>query len=44
MLNDHAYSTLVGRILLGAIFLISGIGKIADPQGTQQYMQAMGMT
>jgi len=34
----------VGRILIAAIFLMSGIGKIADPQGTQQYMQAMGMT
>ena len=44
MLNDHRYTMLIGRILLGAIFLISGIGKIADPQGTQQYMQAMGMT
>lgn len=44
MLNDHRYTMLIGRILLGAIFLISGISKIADPQGTQQYMQAMGMT
>ena len=44
MLNDHRYTMLIGRILLGTIFLISGIGKIADPQGTQQYMQAMGMT
>ena len=35
---------LVGRILIAAIFIMSGIGKIADPQGTQQYMQAMGMT
>ncbi|MDQ6733901.1 MAG: DoxX family protein [Nitrospirota bacterium] len=44
MLSDHRYSMLVGRILIAAIFLMSGIGKIADPQGTQQYMQAMGMT
>lgn len=44
MLYDHRYTTLVGRILMAAIFLMSGIGKIADPQGTQQYMQAMGMT
>lgn len=44
MQNDHAYSTLVGRILMAAIFLMSGLGKIADPQGTQHYMQAMGMT
>jgi putative oxidoreductase len=44
MLSDHRYSMLVGRILIAAIFIMSGIGKIADPQGTQQYMQAMGMT
>jgi putative oxidoreductase len=44
MFSDHRYATLVGRILIAAIFLMSGIGKIADPQGTQHYMQAMGMT
>jgi len=44
MLSDHRYSMLVGRILIAAIFIMSGIGKITDPQGTQQYMQAMGMT
>ena len=44
MFNDYRYTSLIGRILLGAIFLISGIGKIADPQGTLQYMQAMGIT
>jgi putative oxidoreductase len=41
---DHPYSTLIGRLLLGAIFLLSGINKIADPAGTQGYMVAMGMT
>jgi putative oxidoreductase len=44
LLYDHPYSTLIGRILLGAIFLLSGINKIADPAGTQGYMAAMGMT
>jgi len=44
MRQDHAYSTLIGRILMAAIFIMSGLGKIADPAGTQQYMQAMGMT
>ena len=44
MMNDHRYTTLVGRMLIAAIFIMSGIGKIADPQGTQGYMQAMGMT
>jgi putative oxidoreductase len=41
---DSAYLTLIGRVLLGLIFLVSGINKIADPQGTQQYMTMMGMT
>jgi putative oxidoreductase len=38
-----AYMSLIGRVFLGLIFLISGIHKIADPQATQQYMLAMGM-
>ena len=41
---DSGYLNLLGRVLLGLIFLISGINKIADPQGTQQYMTLMGMT
>ena len=41
---DTGYLNLLGRVLLGLIFLISGINKIADPQGTQQYMALMGMT
>jgi putative oxidoreductase len=44
VLQDSAYLTLVGRLLLGLIFLVSGINKIADPHGTQQYMTMMGMT
>jgi putative oxidoreductase len=44
MTRDYASLSLVGRILLAAIFLMSGIHKIMDPQGTQQYMAAMGMT
>lgn len=43
-LYDHPYTTLIGRLLLGSIFLLSGINKIADPAGTQGYMVAMGMT
>ena len=34
---------LFGRILLALIFVLSGIGKLADPSGTMQYMQAMGV-
>ncbi|HKE62441.1 MAG TPA: DoxX family protein [Nitrospira sp.] len=41
---DTAYLSLIGRLFLGLIFLVSGIHKLADPQGTQQYMTAMGMT
>ena len=44
MTGNVASLSLIGRILLAAIFLMSGINKIADPQGTQQYMTAMGMT
>ncbi len=37
------YVPLVGRIFLAAIFVMSGVGKIAHPQGTQQFMAAAGM-
>ncbi len=43
-MDDKAYASLIGRALIGLIFLMSGINKIADPQGTQQYMAAMGIT
>jgi putative oxidoreductase len=33
----------IGRILLAAIFIISGIGKIAAPAATIGYIQAMGL-
>jgi putative oxidoreductase len=44
MSGGVAYMSLIGRILLGLMFLMSGIHKISDPQGTQQYMISMGMT
>ena len=34
---------LVGRILMGAIFLISGLGKIAAPAGTIGYIASAGL-
>jgi putative oxidoreductase len=37
------YIPLVGRILLCAIFLNSGVGKIFNFAGTQKYMAANGM-
>lgn len=41
---DSPYLTLIGRVLLGLMFLVSAIHKITDPHGTQQYMIFMGMT
>jgi putative oxidoreductase len=34
---------LTGRILLAAMFLLSGIGKISGYAGTQGYMESMGV-
>src|SRR6266545_6121196 len=44
MTRDYASISLVGRMLVGVLFLMSGVHKIADAHGTQQYMIAMGMT
>ena len=44
MTGQSATLTLMARILLAAMFLMSGLHKISDPQGTQQYMMAMSMT
>jgi putative oxidoreductase len=41
--SRHAALTLVGRIFLAGLFLISGLNKLLDPAGTKQYMVAMGM-
>ena len=40
-LND--VSDLVGRVLLAAIFILSGFGKIAGYAGTQAYMESHGV-
>lgn len=37
------YSDLAGRILIAALFLIAGYGKIHGYAGTQAYMQSMGV-
>ena len=34
---------LMGRVLIAAMFLIAGIGKISGYAGTQGYMQSMGV-
>lgn len=39
--ND--YLALFGRILIAAIFLMSGINKIMAPSQTQAYMESAGM-
>ena len=38
-----SYGPLVGRVLLAAIFLISGVGKLFDPVGTIGYINAVGL-
>lgn len=39
---NNVYS-LLGRIGLSAIFIVSGLGKIAGYAGTQQYMESAGV-
>ncbi len=39
----NAYLSLPGRIGLSLIFIISGWGKIAGFEGTQGYMESMGV-
>ena len=34
---------LIGRILLALIFIISGVGKLANPAGTAGFMESMGL-
>src|SRR5882672_6862880 len=43
MLKDHPYVGAVGRVLIAAIFLISGLGKIATPALTQGYIASAGL-
>jgi putative oxidoreductase len=37
------YVPTIGRLLLAAIFLISGVGKLFDPAGTIGYIGAVGL-
>jgi putative oxidoreductase len=41
--NVSNTAVLVGRILLGALFIISGFGKIAGYEGTAGYMASKGI-
>lgn len=44
MWNNYRYMPLTGRVLLAMIFLLSGLNKVMNPESTQQYMTANGMT
>lgn len=41
--HNSNYILLISRVLLSAIFIWSGIGKIFDPTGTRQYMAVHGL-
>ncbi len=43
MNTQQNVADLTGRILISAIFLQSGLGKIGGYAGTQGYMEAMGV-
>ena len=41
--RNPALVPFVGRILVAAIFILSGLGKLAAPAATQGYIAAMGL-
>lgn len=43
MSSDTRYIPLLGRVLIAAIFLISGLGKITNPGTIAGYISAMGL-
>jgi putative oxidoreductase len=43
MINVESYAAAVGRLLLIALFLVSGFGKLAAPAATKAYIVAMGL-
>ena len=43
MLKDHPDVGAVGRLLIAALFLISGVGKIATPALMQGYIASTGL-
>jgi putative oxidoreductase len=40
---QHPMTALIGRLLLAAIFAVSGIAKLTDTAGTAAHMSAMGI-
>jgi len=43
MLKDNPYIGAVGRLLIAALFLISGVGKIAMPALTLGFIASAGL-
>lgn len=43
MNSQQNFADFAGRVLISAIFLISGLGKVAGYSGAQGYMEAMGV-
>lgn len=43
MNQQYTLVATFGRLLLAAIFLVSGLGKIANPQMTQGYIASAGL-
>jgi len=41
--NSWAYAAAVGRVLLAAIFILSGISKVADPASALGYISSVGL-
>jgi putative oxidoreductase len=42
-LVPRATTALIGRILIAAIFVVAGIGKLTDTAGTAAYMSSVGV-
>lgn len=43
MSSDLRYTPLIGRVLIAAIFLLSGFGKLTAPAATAGYIAAVGL-
>ncbi len=43
METAKAYTPTIGRVLLAAIFLISGVGKLLNPAGALGYINSVGL-
>lgn len=41
--SSSAYAAAAGRVLLAAIFLLSGISKVVDPASTLGYIGSVGL-